>query len=131
MMQHRFRVAESSHRSLCTGPVALHRTQQSPAHHEQVRKARRDLHSMQVLGQSPISHLLEPEHALDHLDGVLDLGADLGLGAIDPLDPLIDPVSPRAPLVVLEGNTNRTASRYGARSLLSMFAAEIQDPRLE
>ena len=78
---------------LCAAPAELSRTQQPASVHEQVRQPRRDLQTMQVLGQATVSHLLEPEHALDHPDAVLNLRAHAGLASVHRPDALIDPAA--------------------------------------
>src|SRR5690606_27170322 len=81
------------------GPVRLRNTQLSPSDHEQVGNASGDLQAVQVLGQPSVSHLLEPEHPLDHPDAVLDLRAHTGLAAVRCTDALIDPAAPAVTLV--------------------------------
>lgn len=50
--------------------------QQPLACEDQVGQRSRNL---QILGQPPLSHLLEAEHPLDDADGVLEVGADADL----------------------------------------------------
>src|ERR1039457_4519891 len=105
----------STRRNSRSPETRLLRMQQSPPDHVQISKCGRDLQAMQVLGKAAVANFLEPEHALDHADRVLDLGSNVRLVAVRGLDRLVDPV---APSIVLVGKVpctrRRRAHRYRA-----------------
>ncbi len=67
-------------RSLDT--LRLLQTEQTLAHHEEVRQRTGDHEPMPVLRQAAITDFGEAEDALDHAQGMLDPGAHAGLPAI-------------------------------------------------
>lgn len=54
--------------------------QQTSSHHPEVGLGEQSVKLCGVLGQSPVAHLGVAELPLDDAEGVLDLGADTGLG---------------------------------------------------
>lgn len=57
---------------------------QSPLGNQQIRQAKQREELRSILGQSAITSLLEREHVLDDVEGVLHLGPDAGLELLDP-----------------------------------------------
>lgn len=56
--------------------------QQAASGDEQIGERAGDEQAVGVLGDAAIAHFGEAEHALDHADRMLDLGARLRLGAV-------------------------------------------------
>ena len=80
-------------------PVSLLRThcsQERVANDKDIGQRGRDEHPVGVLGQAPIAHLGEAEHALDDPDRMLHARADARLGAILRLDRRIGEMLPLA-----------------------------------
>jgi hypothetical protein len=82
-------------------PRSSSREQSSPLH-EHVGQRRHYLEPMQVLRQASVAGLLETEHALDHADHVLNLGAHLRLRPVLRLHDLVDPATREPVLAVRE-----------------------------
>src|SRR5205823_13871124 len=101
----------------------LLRMQQPSAHGIQVGERRRDFQTVQVLGEAPVTDLLEAEYALDHPDRVLDLRANPRLGAVLRLLQLVDPPSAAVLAVgkVLRGR--RPGADYGSLRPPTLVAA--------
>src|SRR5712692_2193871 len=62
--------------------VSVLYAQQRSSHHEQIGQRQGYPHPVAVLAQSSVAHLGEAEDALDHPNGVLDLGPDPGFGPV-------------------------------------------------
>src|SRR6516165_3558828 len=82
-----------------SAPTRLLRGQQLLPDRLEVGQRGGNLQTVQVLGKPAVTDLLEPEHALDHPDRVLDLRVHPQLGAVRGFDPLIDPANPAVALV--------------------------------
>lgn len=73
--------------------------QQSPSDRVEVGQCGGNLQSMQVLGESSVTDLLEAEHTLDDSDGVFNLGAHLRFRLVLRLLQLVEPTPAAVPAV--------------------------------
>lgn len=61
------------------------RIEQPAASQHQIGEAKQREQLSGVLGQSPVARLAMTEQVLHHVEGMLNLGANAGLGVLDPL----------------------------------------------